>query len=109
LWCHEWGLELNHSKCTEVHFLQKPLQQQHAYKVNGINIKTSDEVKYLGISLTADISWGKHVRNICGTALKKLGFIKRVVGRYSVEKVKETCNFALVRPHFEYTASIWDN
>jgi hypothetical protein len=55
-----------------------------------MNVKTSDEAKYLGLTLIADISWGKHIRNICGTALKKLGFIKRVVGRYSVEKVKET-------------------
>jgi hypothetical protein len=40
--------------------------------------------------------------------MKKLGFIKRVVGRYSDEKVKETCYFALVRPHLKYAARIWD-
>jgi hypothetical protein len=108
LWCQKWGLELNHSKCTAVHFLQKPWQQQHTYKVNGINVKTSDVVKYLGITLTVDISWGKHILNICGTALKKLGFIKRVEGRYSDKKVKETCDFGLVRPHLKYAASIWD-
>jgi hypothetical protein len=72
LWCQEWGLELNHSKCTAVHFLRKPLQQQHSYTVNGMNIKTSNEVKYLGITLTADISRGKH---ICGTALKELDLL----------------------------------
>jgi hypothetical protein len=51
---------------------------------------------------------GKSIGNISGTALKKLGCINRVVGRYSYEKVKETCHFALVRPHLEYEASIWD-
>jgi hypothetical protein len=66
----------------------------------------SDEVKYLGVTLTSDISWGENIRNICGKALKKLEFIKRVVGRYSDEKV--TCYFALVRPHLEYAMSIWD-
>jgi hypothetical protein len=39
----------------------------------------------------SDLSWGKHIRNICGTALKKLGFIKRILGRYTDKKVKETC------------------
>jgi hypothetical protein len=52
---------------------------------------------------------GENIRNTCGKTLKKLGFIKRVVGRYSDEKVKETCYFALVRPHLEYAASIWDH
>jgi hypothetical protein len=68
----------------------------------------SDEVKYLRITLTSDISWGKQIRYICGRALKKLGFIKHVVQRYLDEKVKETCHFALVRLHLEYAASIWD-
>jgi hypothetical protein len=83
--CQEWGLKLNLCKYTTVHLLQKPLQH-----------------------ITSDISWGKQKRNICGTALKKLRFIKCVVGRYSEEKVKGICYYALVRPHLAYAASIWD-
>jgi hypothetical protein len=33
---------------------------------------------------------------------------KRVVGRYSDEKVKEAYYFTLFRPHLEYTVSMWD-
>jgi hypothetical protein len=40
--------------------------------------------------------------------LKNHGFIKRILGRSSNEKVKERCYFALVRPHLEYAARIWD-
>jgi hypothetical protein len=76
--------------------------------VDGINIKATDEVKYLGLTITSNLSWGTHIRNICGIALKKLGFVKRIVGRFSDEKVKERCYFALVRPHLEYAASVWD-
>jgi hypothetical protein len=68
----------------------KPSQRKHAYTVNGLNIKTSDEKKYFGITLTSDIPLGKYVSNICCKALKKLGFTTRVVERYSDEKVKET-------------------
>jgi hypothetical protein len=107
LWCHEWGLELNLSKCTYVYLLRKLSNQHHTHTVNRINFKTSEEVTYLGVTLRSDLSWGKHIRNICGTALKKLGFIKRVLGRYTDEKLKERCNFALVRPHLEYAANIW--
>jgi hypothetical protein len=51
---------------------------------------------------------GENIRNICNRALKKQGFIKRIVGKYSDEKVREICNFALVRPHLRYAASFWD-
>jgi hypothetical protein len=37
------------------------IKQQHTYTVISINIKTSDEEKYLGIILTSDILWGKHM------------------------------------------------
>jgi hypothetical protein len=50
----------------------------------------------------------KNIGNICETALKKLGFIESVIGRYSGKKVKETCHFAVVGPHLEYAASVWD-
>jgi hypothetical protein len=39
----------------------------------------------------------------------RLGFIERVEGRYSDEKVKEICNFfALFGLHLEYAARISD-
>jgi hypothetical protein len=65
-------------------------------------------VKYPGITLTSDIPCGKHIGNICGKKLKKFGFIESVVGSCTDEKVKEIGYFALVRPHLEYGARIWD-
>jgi hypothetical protein len=38
-----------------------PMQQQHTYTVNGKYIKKSDEVKYLGITLTSDIVGKTHL------------------------------------------------
>jgi hypothetical protein len=56
-------------------------------------------------------NFGLHIlenkRNSCGIALKKLGFIKRVVGRYRDEKAKERCYFDLVWPLFDYVVTIW--
>jgi hypothetical protein len=68
-----------------------------------MNIITSYEVKYLGITLTEDSSWGKQIRNIYGTTLKTLGFIKRAVGRYSDELLLRFGSAAprLGNEHFE--------
>jgi hypothetical protein len=107
-WCQEWGLELNLSKCTTVHFSRKTSQQRRVYTIGGVSINSAEKLKYLGVTITSDLSWKTHIQNICGKALKNLGFIRRIVGRSSNEKVKERCYFALVRPHLEYAASIWD-
>jgi hypothetical protein len=56
--------------------------------VNGVNIKISEEITYLGVTLTSEIDWRKHIRNIFGAGLKKPGFIKRILKRYTDEKVK---------------------
>ena len=63
----------------------------HVYAVDDINIKATDEVKYLGVTITSNLSWGTHIRNICGRAVKKLGFIKRIVGRLCAkgDEIKE--------------------
>ena len=71
-----------------VHFLRNSTDHNHVYAIRDINIKATDEVKYLGLTITSNLSWGTHIRNICGIALKKLGFVKRIVGKFSDEKVK---------------------
>jgi hypothetical protein len=58
--------------------------------------------------IKSNLSWKTLVQNICRKAFKTLGFIRRTKGRSSNERVKERCYFALVRPHIEYSARIWD-
>jgi hypothetical protein len=74
----------------------------------GVSINKAEKLKYLGITIKSVLSWKTHIQNVCGKELKNLGSIRRIVGRSSNEKVKERCYFALVRPHIEYAASIWD-
>jgi hypothetical protein len=65
-------------------------------------------MKYHGVRLTHNISWSRHIQDITRQAIRKLGFVKRVLGKCD-EKVREiTYFFSLVRPHFEYASSIWN-
>ena len=107
-WCENWELELNINKCSVVNFFErKTTNNDFTYSLRGEKISIVESVKYLGLTLTNNLSWNTHIRNTCGKALKKLGFVKRIVGK-SVEKVRERCYFALVRPHLEYACSVWD-
>jgi hypothetical protein len=63
-----------------VHFSRKTSEQRRVYTIGGVSINSAEKLKYLGITLTSDLSWKTHIKSICGKAMKNLGFIKRVVG-----------------------------
>jgi hypothetical protein len=63
--------------------------------------------KYLGCTISADIKWNDHIRNICNKANKTIGFLKRNLN-INNSKIKETSYKSLVRPTVEYASSVWD-
>ena len=65
------------------------------------------EFKYLGLTITQDLKWNKHIEAACSRAKGMLGFLGRNLKIASV-KTKELAYFALVRPHVEYCSNVWD-
>ena len=64
-------------------------------------------VKYLGVYLSDDLRWNKHIKTISNKANKTLGFLKRNL-IHCPPRTKETAYKALVRPTLEYCSSVWD-
>ena len=44
-----------------------------------LNMWIVDYVKYLGVHITCDLRWDKHIDNICSRANSSLGFIRKNV------------------------------
>ena len=68
-------------------------------------LESVDAAKYLGVTISKDLSWNTHINNITSTAKKTLGFVKRNV----VTKNKDLKTMAynsLVRAQVEY-AYVW--
>ena len=100
-WCEKWQIDLNVSNCSVVNFFErKQMRMNKAYQINELEVNVVESVKYLGITLINNLNWSTHIRNICGKANRKLGFIRRIVGK-SDERVRERCHFALVRPQLD--------
>ena len=66
-----------------------------------------ESTKYLGVTLTKDLTWGKHVDNIRAKANQQLAFVRRNI-RTRSSSTKEKLYNTLVRPHIEYAATVWD-
>ena len=63
-----------------------PLQSQ--YTLHGQILESLDSAKYLGVYISQDLNWNKHINNITGKANGALVFIKRNV-KAKNESVKE--------------------
>ena len=62
---------------------------------------------YLGIELSNDLSWSKHINQTVSSANKVLGLLKRNLWNCS-PSVKDIAYKTLVRPKLEYAGSIWN-
>ena len=65
------------------------------------------ENKYLGVIITADLRWNRHVADVMNRANKVLGMIRRNF-YFCDKKTKEAAYVALVRPLLEYASAVWD-
>ena len=64
-------------------------------------------VPNLGVTISNDLKWNRHISNICSKANKTLGFLRRNL-RISNPKVKRMAYQAMVRPILEYSSPVWD-
>ena len=68
-------------------------------------IKRVDHTKSLGLTIDAQLSWGKQVEEICKKVSSAIGVLKRV--RPFISKAIQIYN-ALIMPHFDYCSPVWD-
>ena len=68
-------------------------------------IKRADHTKSLGLTIDAQLSWSKHVDEICKKASSATGALKRVRPFISTHVAVQMYN-ALILPHFDYCSPV---
>ena len=77
------------------------------YTLVGVILDHVQEAKYLGVILSEDLKWGKHIQSITSKANSVLGLLRRNI-HHCPEKLREQAFIALVRSRLEYSAPAWD-
>ena len=65
------------------------------------------DAKYLGVALSNDLEWSKHIATMTNKANSKLSFLRRN-RKGCPKKLKQTAYFSLIRSFMEYGAIVWD-
>ena len=65
------------------------------------------DAKYLGVSISNDLEWSKHIATMTNKANSKLSFLRRNL-KGCPEKLKQTAYFSWIHSFIEYGATVWD-
>ena len=107
-WEETWQMSFNPSKCIVLRIAarnKKVLQSE--YKLHGHILETEEASSYLGVTITDNLTWDKHIQNISNKGNRTLGFIRRNLRDCTVP-VKAATYTAMVRPSLEYASTVWD-
>ena len=106
-WTKEHGLSLNSSKTNILPITRSrhPLPIHLHVDNNPISVATS--VKYLGVTLSSDLSWSLHVQNTARAAKRQLGFLHRQLYQ-ATPPARHAIYKSVILPKLEYCASVWD-
>ena len=105
-WERTWDMEFNPGKCQVIHITRSKSPVKSRYFMHNQELESVDAAKYLGVTISKDLSWNTHINNITSTANKTLGFVKRNVVTKNKD-IKTMAYNSLVRPQVEYASVVW--
>lgn len=106
-WCDTWLMSLNFTKTSAVSFHRRPAYISHCYVIGNCNVSSVKTYKYLGVTLTQDLTWTTHITNVTNDSNRVLGYLRRNL-RFCSTSVKLLTYQTLIRPKLEYACAIWD-
>ena len=109
-WLNENLLTLNYEKTKFLFFANR----KHLKSYSNINItintnqkiKQGKSIKYLGITLSEDLSWHDHIDNLITKINQRLGLLRRVKSYLPLE-ARCTLYTSLILPLLDYADIIW--
>ncbi len=102
-------MSFNASKCSVIRITPSKRKGiiETSYILHGQMLEVVDDSKYLGVTISSDLSWTRHCENVGGKGNRSLGFLRRNF-KDCTPKVKAALYTTMVRPALEYASTVWD-
>ncbi len=109
-WCRDKGLSVHPEKSELVLFTRrKNLEGLTLPSLNGVKLKLSDQVKFLGVILDNRLTWKAHLDTKCSKATVAFAQARRAIGtKWGLSPKSVRWLFtAVIRPMITYGAVVW--
>jgi hypothetical protein len=107
LWAQTWQMQFNVAKCKLLRITRNRATILQGYSINNTPLEAVSHHPYLGVELSEDFKWTRHVHKITGKAKSTLGLLRRNL-HHCTSQVKQTAYKSLVMPQLEYAGAVWD-
>ena len=107
LWEDSWCMSFNADKCSTIAIARKKKKLNFPYTLHHQVLERVDSATYLGVELSNDLTWARHINKTAMKANRQLAFLKRNIPIQN-QKLKEVAYKGLVRPVLEYCSPVWD-
>lgn len=77
-WAKKWYMRFEPSKCKIMRITRKTTHKiTYQYTMDHTSLESVQHMKYLGVTISGDLRWNRHVADITGRASKLLGLLRR--------------------------------
>ena len=76
-WEEEWQMEFHPAKCNVLRITKKKTKVIFPYTLHAHVLEEVPSAKYLGVTISNDMNWQKHIDKTSSKANSKLGFLRR--------------------------------
>ena len=109
VWESQWKMAFHPAKCQVLHCSRsKSARTSFKYTLHDLELTSVASAKYLGVSISASLSWGEHIRQTSVKAERARAFLHRNT-KACPEPIRATCYETYVRPQLEYASEVWDS
>ena len=98
---------LNINKCFVLSIASKRISNFHDYDILGASLTRVPNYDYLGVTISSDLNWLRHVIKNYNKAIRTLGLLGRTLSPCS-QCVKSIAYKMLVRLQLEYASEVWN-
>ena len=101
-------LNFNANKCKMMFISRKKSKTlpPPQLTLNGTILNRVNNYKYLGITLTSDLSWLPHISNCCNKTRRLIGLLYRQFQQHASSPTLLRLYISFIRPHLEYTSIV---
>ena len=106
-WTKAHSLTLNSAKTNLLPVTRSPRPIPIHLNLGSNPIQTVSSVKYLGVTITHDLSWKRHTLNVIKAAKSQIGLLHRKLYQ-ATPQARHAIYKSAILPRLEYCCSVWD-